>query len=142
MSDHKKQKQLSDILQKFNSKISKLMKIARNFTDEDPNIEWVSRIIKIIRNENPPMILERCIDKFWDNKDHIISRDVEFFKTCSTDKYVKNDNNKQWIDGLINVVRTKFFELSSSEQNIIWECMNEMLKCIIEYRLIKEDFKE
>ena len=142
MSDSNKQKQLSDILQRFNSDISKLLKIARAFSDDDPNVEWVARIIKIIRNENPPMILERCIDKFWDNKDFIIKRDTEFFKTCSLDKYVKKDKNKVWIDGLINLVRTKYFEISEKEQNYIWERMNELLKCVIEYKLVKEEFRK
>lgn len=142
MSEVDKQKQLSDILQRFNRGVSKLMKVARNFSNDDPNVDWVGRIIKICRNENPPMILEKSIDKFWDNKDSIIRRDTEFFKTCSFDKYVKKDKNKEWIDGLIGVVRTRYFDLSVGEQTYIWDRMNELLICVIEYRLIQEDFKQ
>jgi hypothetical protein len=141
MLESNKQKKLSDILQRFNRDISKLMKVANAFSDDDPNLEWITRIIKIIRNENPPMILEKCIDKFWDNKDSIMNRDVVFFKSCSFDKYVKKDKNKVWIDGLINVVRTRYFEISEKEQSYIWDRMNEMLKCVIEYKLVKEEFR-
>lgn len=138
--DSKKQKELSDILQQFNRQVSRIFKIVDAIVPDEPNVDWARRIIKIFRNENPPAVLEKCIDKLWDNKDHIMSRDVNFFKTCSFDKYIKKDENKEWLDRLIVLMRTRFFDLSKKEQNCIWECLGEMLKNVIKYKITKGDF--
>jgi hypothetical protein len=136
MATQKKQKDISDILQQFNRQISRLFKFADIVAKGDPTIDWARRVIKILRNENPPAVLERCIDKFWDNREPIMTRNVDFFKTCSMDKYIKKDKNKVWLDELIKFIRTRYFDLSESEQNSIWVCMEEMLKNIIKYRIV------
>lgn len=138
--DYKKQKELSDILQKFNRQVSRIFKIAEALVPDEPNIDWVRRIVKICRNENPQLVLERCIDKFWEYKEFIINRDEQFFQTCSTDKYIKNDDNKEFLDRLVMLIRTKFKDLVKKEQNDIWVCLEEMLKNVIKYRIIKGDF--
>lgn len=134
------QTEINIIIQQFNRQVSRLMKIANEISGDDPNIEWLTRVFKIMRNESPLCILEKCVDKIWDNKDHILEKNTKFFETCSLDKYIKRDKNKEWIDEMVKLVRTKFFDLSEKEQNCIWECMGEMLKNIIKYRLLKGDF--
>lgn len=139
--DSKKQKELSDILQQYNRHVSKLFKIIDVIVPNNPHIDLARRLIKILRNENPPAVLEKTIDKLWDNKDRILKRDAHFFKTCSFDKYIKVDSNKEWLDSLVNLVRIKYDILNDQEQTYIWDILNNMLKNVIEYRLIKGDFK-
>ena len=140
--DSKKQKEISDVLQQFNRQVTKLFKIVDLIVPGDPNIDWARRIVKICRNENPAIILEKCIDKLWDNKEPIMKRDAEFFRDRSYDKYIKTDENKEWLDRLTNLIKTKYFDLSNQEQSYIWDCMDNMLKNVIKYRLLQEDFAE
>jgi hypothetical protein len=135
-----KQKEISDVLQQFNRQVTKLLKIAESIIPNNHTIDWAKRVIKIIRNEDPPAILERCVDKLWDNREPIMKRDAEFFKVCKLDKYIKNDENKEWLDKLVNLIKTKYFELNANEQSYIWDCMEELLKNVIKYRLLQDDF--
>jgi hypothetical protein len=138
--DTKYQKEIDVILHQFNRQVSKLMKIANEISGDNPNIEWLTRLFKILRNESPLCILDRCVDKIWDNKDSILKRDAKFFETCDFNKYIKKDGNKEFLDGIVTLVRSKYFDLTEKEQNCIWVCMEEMLKNIIKYRLLKCDF--
>jgi hypothetical protein len=141
--DNKKEKDISDITQQFNRHAGKLFKIIdKNAGEENANAAWVVRIFKIMRNENPLCILEKCVEKLWDNKDAIISKDVKFFESCNLDKYIKKDKNKVWLDELVSLIRAKYFVLSEKEKDVMWEATNEMLKCVIQYKLVNGDFKE
>ena len=62
--DTKKEKKISDIIQYFNRQISNIFKAIDNASYEiqhNPDIDWVRRVTKIVRNENPPYILEKSI---------------------------------------------------------------------------------
>jgi len=139
--DSKTQKEISDILQQFNREVSRLFKVIDAIIPDDPTVDWARRIIKIFRNENPLAVLDRSVDKLWEHKDNIIARNSEFFRTCSFDKYIKKDGNKEWLDNLIKIIRTRFFDLSEKEQNYIWACLEGMLTNVIKYKLIKGDYK-
>ena len=71
-----------------------------------------------------------------------MKRDAEFFRDRSYDKYIKTDENKEWLDRLTNLIKTKYFDLSNQEQSYIWDCMDNMLKNVIKYRLLQGDFAE
>ena len=140
-----KQKKISDILQQFNRQISQILKIAKNVEKNKNNIdiEWIQRVLRILRNENPPLILEKCIDKYWDNREKIIARDIDFFMcgNSSYGKFIKDDNRKDWIEGIINMLKNTQKLLTDEQRTYIWDRLNTMLQCIIEYRIIVGDFK-
>lgn len=138
----KLQKEISDIVQTYNRHAVKILNLAVHYAPDDPNIDWLKRIIKIVRNESPTMIIEKGLDKLWDNRENILKKDVEFFKYCSLDKYIKKDENKVWLDEIVKLVRQKYFDLSLKEQDIIWSHIQVMLECVIKYRLNMGDYKE
>jgi len=138
--ESKKQKELSDIIQKYNSHSGKLINIATHYMPDDPGIDWCKRVMKIVRNENPPMLIEKGCDKIWENREKILACDTEFFKKMPTDKYIKNDCRKEFIDEIVNIVRVKYSLLSEKEHDVIWHHIHEMLSCVIKYRLAKEDY--
>ena len=59
-----------------------------------------------------------------------------------TSIYIKNDENKVWLDELVSIVRNEVPLLSKKEQDYLWSCLNEMLSAVIEYKLIKGEFEE
>jgi hypothetical protein len=140
--DSNKQKKISDIIQTFNRQISQILKIVNNVQKNNIDVEWFQRILRIIRNENPPLVLEKCIDKFWDNREKIINRDVIFFMNGKQaySKFIKNDERKEWIEGLIDLIQLKYKKLTNEQTVYIWDKLNSMLQCIIQYRILIGDF--
>lgn len=138
-----RQKKISNILQRFNRQTSQILKIMKIIEKNNMDIEWVQRILRILRNENPPLVLEKCIDKFWDNREKIIARDVDFFLAGNNayDKFIKNDERKEWIEGIIDMIKKKQKLLTEEQRDYIWDRLNNMLQCIIEYRITVGDFK-
>jgi hypothetical protein len=138
-----KQKKISNILQRFNRQTSQILKIIKIIEKNNIDIEWIQRILRILRNENPPLVLEKCIDKFWYNKEKIISRDTDFFinENKAYKNYIKDDDRKEWIEGIIDMIKKKQALLTEEQRTYIWDRLNNMLQCIIEYRIIVGDFK-
>jgi translation initiation factor 2B subunit (eIF-2B alpha/beta/delta family) len=137
--DEKIDKKIHDLINNFNRQISKLVNMADNSLSNNPNIDWLKRIVRIVKNENPNMLIDVSSDKIWENKTYIMNHDIEFFKTCSFEKYTKGSDHAKMIDELIKLFRDDYDNLTTKEHAIIWECMDKMLKNIIEYRLIKGD---
>jgi hypothetical protein len=87
-------------------------------------------------------MLERAIDKLWDNKDKIIERDLAFLINKKvTSKYIKDDSRKEWMEGMIDFVRNRYTDLSPDELEYVWKCINNMLQAVIKYRILKDDFQ-
>ena len=138
-----KQKKISDILQRFNRQTSQIIKIIKMIEKNNIDIEWIQRVLRILRNENPPLVLEKCIDKFWDNRQKIIERDLDFFTggNGAYNKFIKEDERKEWIEGIIDMIKKKQKLLTGEQRTYIWDRLNNMLQCIIEYRIAVGDFK-
>jgi hypothetical protein len=137
--DNTNQKEIVDNLQLFNRQVSSLLKIVVSFAPDDPDIDWVRRVIKILRDTNPEGAIERCSVKLWDHQEQIRNKNALFFIDCPLTKYIKNDSTKSWLDGLIRMVRNKYTELSEEELEAIWTCVNTMLVCVIKYKLSTKD---
>jgi len=134
----KEQKELEDIIQTFNSQTAKLLKIVDYIVPDHPDIEWLKRISKIVRYESPSLLIEKSLENIWDNKEHIISRNIKFFNTCSYDTFIEQDNHGEWLDEMVKIFRAEYFNLKQKEIDIVWKCMDTMLECVIKYRLLKE----
>jgi hypothetical protein len=137
------QKKISDILQKFNRQTSQILKIIKSIEKDNIDVEWVQRVLRILRNENPPLVLEKCIDKFWSNRTKIIERDIEFFTNGNKaySAFIKEDERKEWIEGIVSMIQKKQKLLTEEQNKYIWDRLNTMLECIIEYRILVGDFK-
>lgn len=142
--DHKKEKEINDIIQYFNRQVSNIFKVIDNKDDSIINnldVDWVRRVTKIIRNENPPYMLEKSVDKLWENRDAIISKNADFLLAKEVaNKYIKNDERKEWMEGMCDFIRSKYKALDDKELEYLWKCINAMLQSVIKYRIIKNDF--
>jgi hypothetical protein len=138
-SEH--QKKISNIVFSFNRQVSKITKVAKQIDPNDVNVEWIQRAVRVLRAESPLLILEKCMDKLWDNRAKIIACDRNFFvKTGNFSKYIKNDENKQWLEGVVEMVRRKQSVLTEKQLQLIWECLNQMLHYVIQYRIVTGDY--
>lgn len=137
--ESREQKELDHIIQTFNSQTVKLIKIVDYILPDHPDIEWFKRISKIVRYESPSLLIEKSLENIWDNKENIMSRNIDFFNNCSYDKFIEQDNHGEWLDEIIKIFRVEYFNLKQKEIDIVWKCMDTMLECVIKYNLIKEN---
>ena len=138
MSSDKKG-EIAPIVEQCNRNISRILKIAKSIEPDNADLERVTRLVKIIRYENPPHVLERCVDKFWDNKDKIMNRDIDFFVNniqTLKEKYIKKDIRQSWMEGMTDYIKNNLNKLSEEDMTYIWDCLNNILKCVIQYKLI------
>jgi hypothetical protein len=140
--DSNKQKKINDAVQRFNTQCGKILKIASKISSSnDKHLDWSIRMFKIAKDIDPLSIITRGVDKLWDSKEYIIDKNKLFFmEELDTTKYIKNDGNKQWLDGVVKTVKTGIDKLSKGEEVYIWNCLNEMLSAVIEYKLLTNDF--
>ena len=128
---------IDKILLYFNREVSNICKLCVKKDKNNVDIEWIYKVVKTIKYENPKYLIEICIEKLWDNKDKIIERDENFFKYNNIEKkYILNDRNKEWVESLFTVLRGILFNLATDEKNYLWESLNNMLELVIKYKLI------
>jgi hypothetical protein len=141
--DDKKDKEMIELMEYFNRQISNVFKIVdmKDEISSNANVDRVRRMVKILRHEAPLLMLERSVDKLWDNKDAIMSRNLDFLMAKeNSNKYIKNDERKEWLENLFNLIRNKYSELDKSETEYLWKCIDNMLKCAIKYRILQGNF--
>jgi|SaaInlV_165m_DNA_1040744.scaffolds.fasta_scaffold124643_1 hypothetical protein len=136
----REQKEISSILSLFNRQISRIIKVIETVEKDNIDLECIKRVLRIARDEKPTFVIESCIDKFWQNREKIIQKDREFFIKNKFDKFIKDDENKEWIEGIITLIKQKQSELDDDEITYLWECINTMLQCIIKYRIVMKDY--
>jgi hypothetical protein len=135
------QKKLDKILFAFNRQLSKIIKMADQVDPNNADIDWIRRMLRILRDDSPSLVLEKCIDKFCDNSEQIIARDTDFFVTKHNfDEDVDENDNKEWVVGIINMIKEKQALLLPDQLSCMWDCLNKMLECIVQYRIITGDF--
>ena len=143
--DLKKEKEINDIIAFFNRQVSNVLKAIDSQPDvkNNPDFDRIKRIAKIARDEDPPCMLERCTEKLWDNREAIMNRNVDFLiKKDVASKYIKNDENKEWLESIMDFIRTKHKELKKEDLEYLWKCIDNMLQSVIKYQIARGEVRE
>lgn len=128
---------VNKLVNTFNKEILDLIKFTKKKEKDNIDIEWLHKIICTIKNENPAFIIEKCIDKLWDNKENIINRSEDFFKDNFEKKWIKDDCRKEWLSSFVAHIKNNMFILNPNEKIFVWDQVNKMLELVIEYRIMK-----
>lgn len=136
-----KYKEISDVITYFNRQVMQIFKFIDSSGAYKDNalLHKVRLLIKITKAVEPSEMLERCIDKLWENRDAIIAKDIEFFKGGGVmRKYIKDDANKEWLTGLTDFVMDQYENFDDDEIEQIWVRINNMLEAVIKYRILTD----
>lgn len=137
--DDKKIKEINDVITFFNRQVSQIFKFIDSCDDYKDNalLDKVRLIVKVVKVVEPADMLERCIDKLWDNREAVIGRDAAFFKDSNVMySYIKEDENKEWLTGLIDFIKEQYDTFDDDEIDKIWTYINNMLEAVIKYRML------
>jgi hypothetical protein len=132
---------ISLIVHDFHSQISKVLKIVDSKLPNDIEVDRLKRLIRIGRDEEPLMIINRCKDKIWNSRDQIRARDQDYFLNRDYDEYIKKDQNQMFIEGLIGLFKQSHDLLNEKELDILWKINNQLLNDICEYKILIGDYE-
>lgn len=125
------------IIETFNSQVSDILKLIKKYVPKNDDINHIKRLIKIANETNAIAVLEKCEDKFWENKDNILEKNVEFFKTNPYEQYLDDDEYKTLNIRIIKLIRDTYDLIDENDQNFLWRKLHIMLNCIINFKLHK-----
>lgn len=135
------QKQINAVVQAFSTDLSHMLKLIDNKLAGNLEVDRLKRLIRIARDEEPLMIINRCKDKIWDSREKILAEDEEFFLSRKYDEYIKKDGNQMFIEGLINLFKNGRKMLSEKESKFMWTIIKRLLATITEYKLLIGDYE-
>jgi hypothetical protein len=131
--------EVTTIVANFHGVIFKILRIMRKIEPNMLELEDLQKKLGIARDLDPLLIINRCKDKIWMFRESIINEDSDFFMKNKFSEFVKNDENKPFMYTMINLIKTKWKELSAPEQKEIWRMIKELLRHIIEYKQATSD---
>ena len=141
--DVEHQGKINNVLQKFNRQISKIFKVIDRLYPDDNAINHIKNVIQLAREEMPERLITEGGEKLWDNREKIIEWDVEFFlRPGNMSRYAGNEKSRSEVEGMRTFVGREYKNLTDDEIVFVWDTVNSMLKCVIEYRILKGEYIE
>lgn len=132
----KESERLVKVFQTFSNKIAALITLCSRTVKKEYDIIQIERIKRIIRLCPLEEKLLRCKDKIFTVRDHIINRNADYFLNRDYSNYIKEDEKKEFINDIIDLIKRNYSQLKKEEQELYWPIGLELLKCVIEFMQI------
>ena len=139
--ENDRQNKISLIVQSFSTDISQLLKIVDAKLPSNLEVDRLKRLIRIARDEEPLLMINRCKDKIWDSREKILAEDDEFFISKKYAEYIKKDENQMFIEGLIHLFKNGRTLLSEKESKFMWSTIKHLLATVTEYKILIGDYE-
>jgi hypothetical protein len=134
MSNNVLTDEINEIITRFHNNIFKILKICQKIEPNNLELESLRGKLGLARDLDPLLIINRCKDKVWHHREQILSEDDEFFLKNKFSEYIKNDENKSFMYSMVNLIKTKYKEMSEPEKRGIWKLIQTMLCHVVEYK--------
>lgn len=132
--------EINIVVSEFHTVLFKLLKICQKIDPHNIELEWMRKQLSLARSIDPLLIINKCSNKIWAYREQIIEENEVFFLHNKYSTYIKNDENKSFINEFINLLKTKFVQISTAEKKMLWSLMQSMLTAIVKYKKATGDF--
>lgn len=132
--------EVNDTVTRFHNVIFKIMKFCKQKQPEAVELDSLHRKLSLARDLDPLIIINRSKDKIWMYKDQIINEDEDFFINNKFGQFIKNDENKSFMYTMVKLIKDNFKKMSDPEKKMVWSLIQDLLKIVIEYKKITNDF--
>jgi len=135
--------ELSNIFVEFSNTLNSIISIAldqaKDSGDEEDitELERARRIIGMCPLEEK---LIRVKDKVWNVHEHIINKNAKFFLDRDYSGMIKKDQNKAFIEALMEIVKNNFEDLPKEHQDHYWKKAKKLVKLVAKFKKIIKDF--
>lgn len=133
-----KEHKINLIISDFHSTVFKILKICKKIEPNNLELEWLQKKLSLARDIDHLLIITRCKDKIWLYREHILSENEDFFEKNQYSQFIKDDENKPFMNSLISLIKSKFKELSTPEKKTIWRLIQDLLASVGKYKKITE----
>jgi hypothetical protein len=127
---------ISRLVLKFNSLVFNVLKLCKEREPNNIDLEFVQNKIRIARGMDPTLIIRTAEDKLWHYREQIVQKDLDFFLNNKFVKFVKNDENKGFMNGFIGLIKSHIKQMSENELEYIWVVIQKLLALVIIYKKI------
>jgi hypothetical protein len=132
---------IQKIHQKFNRHLFKIFKVADKYHPNNIDLQHAKSMARIARDMAPERIMDEAGSKLWDQKDNIIKRNTKFFlEADNLSNYANDKKTKDFVESMISFIRQEYTKISPEDLSNIWDYVNTMLRCTIEYKMINKEY--
>ena len=131
---------INDIIKEFHNTIFKVLKICKKIEPNNVELEWLHNKLSLARDIDPLMIINKCSEKIWAHREHIITENEDFFLNNKYTEYIKEDENKSFMYSLVDLLKDKYKVVSTSEKKVLWSLIKSMLASIVKYKKTQGNF--
>ncbi len=124
---------IDDAIDGFHKTLFSIMKIARYMEPNNSDLEWMAAKLRMAADMEPLHLISRFKNKIWDCRKQIMEKDKKFFIENSFDSYIKNDENKNFMQSLLNMIKKGIDRLTAQEEAHIWSLAQDLLRYTINY---------
>lgn len=139
-----KQKKTCEL--KFCANITKLIAIAHQMRPNDGHLLEVKDKFGIAKRHSPDKIIKIVGSVIWPEREKIKNRSVAYFDNENFIEDIVNNHmggeRNETFEYIITIIRETFYEMSESEQRIVWNNINEMLALYATYAKHSKDIKK
>lgn len=135
--------ELSVICSVFNDNIMNLIKFIRGKEPDSPDVNMLNTVVRECINESETLVLDRCMDKIWDARQHIRDKNADYFLERDYSALIKKDQRENFIVTLVSIIKTGWkTSLYDEEREYVWVRAKLMLKCVACYEKWRRANKE
>lgn len=122
----------------FNKQVGKIIRIAESkIGRNDANVCRVKELIMLGKSIDICHILNMSSSRIWNARTYIENEDdVYFMNTDYRNEISSTNENKGFIEDLINTVKSTYTELKPMEKKEVWSCLKIMLQSVVDYMLL------
>jgi hypothetical protein len=131
---------INTVITEFHRTVFNVLKICKKIEPNNILLESLQKRLSFARDYSPFIIIDKCKDKIWLHKEYIINEDEDFFLQNNFAQYIKEDENKSFIYGMVKLVKSKYQERSTAEKKELWRHIKALLQHITEYKILTGDF--
>lgn len=133
-----KQDQVNQLFRDYSNLVMTILSHAEATTaDEEDKVE-IDRLRRILGFCPIEEQFFRTKDKVWNVRHHILNRNAKYFLDRDYSSMIKKDGNQAMIETLVDIVKSKFDEMSTSEQDFYWRHAIQLLLKVTEFMKITE----
>ena len=142
-------KQMNRLVDDFSNCLTRILTAAekrlKQMEKDNPDEDYSEDIVLVTQirglmafcpNEE---LFVRTKGKVWKVKDHILKRNVNYFRDRDYNKLIKKDSNEAFIYQIIDLIKDQVDVLTSDELEYYWKQVAQMLQCVA---IFKKTVKE
>jgi uncharacterized protein YeeX (DUF496 family) len=137
--DKETTEKINNTISEFHRSVFSILKICRKIEPGNILLESLQKRIGFARDFSPFIIIDKCKDKVWVHREYIINEDENFFLQKNFSSYIKEDENKSFINDMITLIKSKYQERSTAEKKELWRHIKLLLKYVTQYKVLIND---